>query len=96
MISTRQFLKSILVAAVAPSILIPKAGDRQKWKRSGNIWRLNPEWENAPYEAKILCGEWSFVEGGPTDFIRRYNPVPMRFKQNSAGMFVTVYKWTNS
>jgi hypothetical protein len=65
--NTRSFLKSLLVAAIAPQVLIPKSDDRQKWKRrNSGIWALNPAYSNAQYEsvlfsAKDYCGTWAFV-----------------------------------
>ncbi len=49
--NTRTFIKSILLASLAPAAFIPKQSDRFKWKKSeSGMWVTNPEWENAPYE----------------------------------------------
>lgn len=48
----RSFLKSLLVAAVAPSVLIPQFKDSFKWKRitASGLLIPNPDWINATYE----------------------------------------------
>jgi len=46
----RDFLKSILIGCVAPSILVASANDHYKWKKYNNIWIPNPEYITAPYE----------------------------------------------
>ncbi len=54
--NTRSFLKSLLVAAVAPSILLPKLNDSFKWKSlsTSGLMVPNPEWINAPFEIAFL------------------------------------------
>lgn len=39
-------------AAVAAQVYLPKLPDRMRWKatRQGDIYVVNPEWVNAPYE----------------------------------------------
>ena len=58
MSSRRSFFKSLgaLVAgaAIAPQVFIPKADDCFRWKRHGEIWVVNPEWINAPYELSFI------------------------------------------
>lgn len=44
------FLRSLLIVAMAPSVLVPKFGDTHKWKQTANLWVPNPEWENADYK----------------------------------------------
>ena len=48
--NTRNFLKSVLVMAIAPAILLPKAEDRQRWKRTSALWVPNPAYQTAEYE----------------------------------------------
>jgi hypothetical protein len=69
MIDRRSFFKNILVAAVAPSLLLSISPDKFKWKRqaSSGIYVINPEWVNAPYE---IC----FV-GSPSAGFRDITPV---------------------
>jgi hypothetical protein len=70
----RNFIKAMLLAAVAPSVLLPRLADHHRWKRTGNLWVRNPAWETAKYEVfylqqpgiydpAIFTGEWSFVTG---------------------------------
>jgi hypothetical protein len=57
--NTRTFLKSLIVAAVAPQILIPRAPTPYKWVRTtkialaGGLMVPNPEWFKAAYELGI-------------------------------------------
>lgn len=66
----RSFLRGILVAAVAPSVLLPKFKDTYKWKRTETLWIANPEYVTATHEIKyifdvrVLSGKWPFVQNG--------------------------------
>lgn len=67
----RSFIKSLLLVAVAPAILIPKAKDAFKWKRVNDLWVVNPDYGTAPYEVgffpfehREFCGKWIFVTPG--------------------------------
>lgn len=53
----RSFLKSILLASIAPSLLLSGSKDRFKWKKSeGNVlWVINPDYVSAPFEMAILA-----------------------------------------
>lgn len=51
----RSFLKSLLTLAVAPQIILSTSADRFKWKKTGDLWIINPEWVNAPYEVSFIC-----------------------------------------
>lgn len=63
----RSFLRGLLLAAVAPSVLLPKFKDAHKWKRTENLWIANPEYVTAEYEtafmfdARAYMGTWRFV-----------------------------------
>ena len=52
--SRRSFLKSMLVAAIAPSVLAGVCSDRFKWKRTNDVWVPNPEWVKAEYEVYFI------------------------------------------
>lgn len=83
----RSFLKSILVATVAPTLLLPKLGNRQRWKRTEEIWVPNPEWVNAEHEIffvglngiKILEGYPVFDDKILSDSIKVIKRPPARF-----------------
>jgi hypothetical protein len=64
MIHRRSFLRSLLLAAVAPNILVPVLKDRQNWIKTWSVlWTPNPEWLTAPYELRLprlLYGRWMF------------------------------------
>lgn len=53
----RDFLKTILLGCVAPSLFLPRI-ELPKWKRHGELWtvvyEINPEWKNARYEYTIV------------------------------------------
>lgn len=58
--NTRSFIKSLLVMAVAPSVIVPVLKDRFRWK-------LNPEWDDAPLKMqgtelfpRDYFGKWTF------------------------------------
>lgn len=59
MLNTRSFIKSLLVAAIAPTILIPRAKDSFKWKQNveTGLYVLNPDYVNAPFEIAYIIGE---------------------------------------
>lgn len=62
MLNTRNFIKSLLVASVAPSILLSSAKDRTKWKATKQgLWIPNPAYANAPYEI-AYCSHVDFVQ----------------------------------
>lgn len=46
----RGFLRSLLIAAVAPSILVPKFKDAHKWKRTETLFMPNPAYVEAEYK----------------------------------------------
>lgn len=47
----RTFIKALLAGCVAPAALLRAADDAFKWKAaSARLWRVNPEWVDAPYE----------------------------------------------
>lgn len=50
--SRRSFIKSLLIAAVAPQVLLPK--EPIKWKRSTQGLYINPEWITADYELALI------------------------------------------
>lgn len=56
----RQFFKS-LATVIAGFSILPSAVtySRAAWKKSSNLWVVNPEWINAPYEFSWV------VFGGP-------------------------------
>jgi len=61
MATRRSFLRSIILAAVAPQVLIPAFEDSHRWKRSGDLWVENLDWKTAKYEiqyAQFLLDEW--------------------------------------
>lgn len=50
-VNKRSFIKSLLVACVAPTVLVPRLKDAFNWKPSAeNLWVPNPNWNNAPFE----------------------------------------------
>jgi len=47
----RDFLRALLVAAVAPAALVPKAIDRYRWvQTSRGMWMVNPAWVTAQFK----------------------------------------------
>jgi hypothetical protein len=73
----RRFISSLAVAAA--SLYLPKLPGRFHWKvvRWGGLYKINPEWINAPYEV----GWWII---GPMDFARgrdRAVLLPVVFKR---------------
>lgn len=87
--NTRSFIKSLLVASVAPSVLVPVLKDRFRWK-------LNPEWEAAPLEGmtfntRDFAGTWVFMYQNDSGLWLRDTPTgpvpcfqPQRFFGGSA------------
>lgn len=51
----RNFIKAMLMAAVAPSVLLPRLADHQRWKRTGGMWVQNPEWSTCQYEVYYIA-----------------------------------------
>ncbi len=55
--TTRSFIKSMLMVGIAPTILTSVAADKFKWKpTSSGLVVLNPEWLDAPYEIIWFSG----------------------------------------
>jgi hypothetical protein len=88
----RSFFKT-LSAAVAGTVVLPPAITFDRcwkypvWKKSGDIWIINPEWENAPYEIgfhfptgrfPIIHPRLNEIPGHPP--VWRDDPVPVRFR----------------
>jgi len=68
----------MLMAAVAPSVLLPQLADRQRWKRASDLWIPNPDWETAEYTLiwhqkalPIRCG-FSWIELPPAPIIMNF------------------------
>lgn len=53
--NTRSFLKSLLVAAVAPQVLAAVAKDRCRWTKTiSGLYVINPAWVTAKYELTYI------------------------------------------
>lgn len=68
----RSFLKSLLTLAVAPQIILSTSVNRFKWKRAGDLWIINPEYVNAPFEIGFLMPPQTTFY----DFILAYKDKP--------------------
>jgi hypothetical protein len=56
LMNKRSFLKSLLIATIAPTIFLPTLKDSFKWKAlsTSGILVPNPEYANAPFEMALL------------------------------------------
>jgi hypothetical protein len=52
----RSFLKSILLAAVAPGLLLARSQNSYKWKRQNGLWvtEYQCEWQPVGYETYFI------------------------------------------
>jgi hypothetical protein len=68
--NTRDFLKTLLLVGVAPSVLIPKFPDCQRWRKTAStgLWVLNPAYEAARYE--LLFSTDPKFESPPKIYLR--------------------------
>ena len=87
--NTISFIKSLLVASIAPQVLLNSSF---KWKaptKENPLWMFNPEWEDAPYELQFISGILSYV--GPVREQVSKSPFPTkRFKIGKEGLFELV------
>jgi hypothetical protein len=76
--NTRSFLKTILTASLAPSLLLARAGDAYRWKQepTTKIWIVNPEWENATLEIGYIAREELHIPGLPIRIDERNRIIP--------------------
>lgn len=79
--NTRSFIKSLLLCAAAPQVILSSSLDKQKWKatvkhiKKNGIYVPNPEYFKAEYEVVFLIGANSSF--APILFKRENKPKEM-------------------
>jgi len=77
-VNRRDFLDSVLKAGIGSAFLPAALTYARKWRKTGELYTINPEWVDAPLEVQFM---WHLNMIGIMD--QNYKPTPVLVSRSS-------------